>query len=362
LILDRYLLREIGKPLILVLGVLAILFGSFSGARFLADAVNGLLPTDTIVLLIALKVLISLEVLIPISLYLAVILAYGRLHSESEITALLALRGTPWSVVRPVLILSVLLALGVATLSLTLRPWAYQRLHEMSNAAAASINVDHMEAGTFYESADGRRVIFIGHRNGAGHPASDVFMQLTLHHRLQIVHARTARQLAQGHGSPTIAFQDAHIVQPGLQPGEDDRVVDAAQMTLHLEAPAIEPLHYSSLAASSATLARSDSHRDIAELQWRLSTPLSTLLLGLLGVPLSRSQPRQGRYAKMGVAILIYAGYYLLCTSARTWLQQGKVDAFPGLWWAPALLALVLAISALAPRLHLDLRLGRLGR
>ena len=90
MILDRYLAREIGKPLLIVLGVLAILFGSFSAARFLSDAVNGLLPTDTIAALIALKVLIALEVLIPISLYLSVMLAYGRLHSESEITAVLA--------------------------------------------------------------------------------------------------------------------------------------------------------------------------------------------------------------------------------------------------------------------------------
>ena len=40
---------------------------------------------------------------------------------------------------------------------------------------------------------------------------------------------------------------------------------------------------------------QSDNPEDIAELQWRLSTPLSTLLLALLGVLLSRTTPRQGK-------------------------------------------------------------------
>src|SRR5258708_32206203 len=76
------------------------------------------------------------------------------------------------------------------------------------------------------------------------------------------------------------------------------------------------PLEYSSVAASSARLAVSGAAADIAELQWRLSTPLSTLLLGMLGIPLSRARPRQRNYEKFGTAVLSYSGYYLLCTSA----------------------------------------------
>ncbi len=116
-------------------------------------------------------------------------------------------------------------------------------------------------------------------------------------------------------------------------------------MLLNLDNPELEPPDYSSLAADSASLVRSRSAADVAELQWRLSTPLSTLLLGMLGVPLSRARPRQGRYAKMGTAILVYTGYYLLCTSARNWVKSGTIAAFPGIWWAPALLTLVLIVA-----------------
>src|SRR5262249_56264241 len=91
---------------------------------------------------------------------------------------------------------------------------------------------------------------------------------------------------------------------------------------------------------------------DTAELQWRLSTSWSTLLLGMLGVPLSRARPRQHKNAKVGIAILIYAGYYLFYESARTWVQNGVIPPFPGIWIAPALLALTLIFALLGPQFN----------
>jgi lipopolysaccharide export system permease protein len=83
---------------------------------------------------------------------------------------------------------------------------------------------------------------------------------------------------------------------------------------------------------------------------------VTTLLLGMLGVPLSRANPRQHRNTKVGIAILIYAGYYLLYESARTWVQIGVLPPFPGLWIAPASLVLVLIVALLEPPLGLRWR------
>ncbi len=121
-----YLIREIGRTMAVMLGVLVALFASYSASGFLADAVNGLMPADIIAELIALKVIISLEVLIPVSLYISVVLAFGRLYSDSEFTAMFALGVTPARVMGIVGMLAGSLALVVAVLSLTVRPWAYQ--------------------------------------------------------------------------------------------------------------------------------------------------------------------------------------------------------------------------------------------
>lgn len=351
MIINRYLIREISKPLLAVLGVLVVIFASYSAAEYLSDAVNGLLPNYTIAKLIALKTLIALEVLIPISLYISVIVSLGRLYSESEMAAMFALGISSGRVFGAVLTLSAVLAAGVACLSLYARPWAYETSHEIVARADADVNVNDMEAGNFYESSKGSRVIYIGRREGPGKPMEDVFVQFERDHRTQVIHARQAYQVPGAKGSGRIiAFIDAHVYEIGRTAEDHDRIMHANEMTLHMKPPQVEPLTYAPVAASSAVLSTSRAAGDVSEFQWRLSTPLTTLLLGMLGVPLSRVKPRQGKYAKMGIAILIYSGYYLLCTSARTWVQKGVIGTFPGIWWVPALLAVVLAIALAEPR------------
>ncbi|MDE2149555.1 MAG: LPS export ABC transporter permease LptF, partial [Gammaproteobacteria bacterium] len=309
MIINRYLIDEISRPLAAVLGVLVTIFASYSAAGFLSDAVNGLLPADTVIELIALKTLIALEVLIPISLYISVVLSLGKLYSDSELTAMFALRVTPVRVMGAVLTLSGILALMVAGLSLNIRPWAYVKSHELSARAEAAVTFNDMEAGTFYEGLQGDRVIFIGQRHSLDKPAKDVFIQLMLDHRTRIIHAQRAYQenSAGAHDDSVIHLIDTHVYEIGRNQAENDRTLNGKEIVLHLEQPRIAPLIYSSVAAGSVQLGRSDSAADIAELQWRLSTPLSTLLLGMLGVPLSRAKPRQGKYAKMGLAILLYS-------------------------------------------------------
>ncbi|MDZ7643935.1 MAG: LPS export ABC transporter permease LptG [Woeseiaceae bacterium] len=58
--------------------------------------------------------------------------------------------------------------------------------------------------------------------------------------------------------------------------------------------PELEPRAMATLA-----LLGSGNPEQVAELHWRLGVPLSTLILAILAVPLSRSQPRQGRYGRI---------------------------------------------------------------
>jgi lipopolysaccharide export system permease protein len=348
MIINRYLLREIVGPLAVVLSVLAVLFTSYGAAAFLSDAVSGILPTDMIVQVIGLRTLIALEVLIPISLYLAVVLALGRMYVESEITALFALGVTQARILGVVLVLSLCTALAVAELSLVVRPWAYSRSHELANRAAASLNTNSMKAGAFYVGSNGNRTIFIERRTGPATPAGGVFVQIRPREGgTRIIYARSVEQMPHlgDVDSVKMHLADAHVYDIGQRGSGSDVVLNVKNLVVQLAGAQIEPPEYSAVAASTARLRASDSAADTAELQWRLSTSWSTLLLGMLGVPLSRTRPRQHKNAKIGIAILIYAGYYLFYESARTWVQNGVIPPFPGIWIAPALLALILLFA-----------------
>ena len=97
---------------------------------------------------------------------------------------------------------------------------------------------------------------------------------------------------------------------------------------------------YKVKSAPTGSLKSSPDPEERAEFQWRLSTPISALLLALAAIPLSRSRPRQGRYAKMLVALGLYAVYFNLLDVSRSWVEQGSLSF---IWWVPGLLGLLVA-------------------
>ena len=86
-------------------------------------------------------------------------------------------------------------------------------------------------------------------------------------------------------------------------------------------------------AKKTADLVISNDAEDIAELHWRFGIPLATFVLAILAVPLSRSQPRQGRYGRLAIGLLVFIIYFNLLSAGKAWLEQGVVPPAVGLWW-----------------------------
>ena len=89
-------------------------------------------------------------------------------------------------------------------------------------------------------------------------------------------------------------------------------------------------------------LINSNDLQSIAELQWRFSIPLAALLLALLAIPLSYTSPRQGRYSKIALAILIYVPYANLLVLSRKWVAAGTIPPAIGLLWVHLLVVVLI--------------------
>lgn len=352
--IDRYLRRSVLRPFAAVLGVLVALFAGYSLSGILADAVSGLLPLSVIGALAGLKLLIALEVLAPISLFIAIVVAFGRLQEDGELTMMLALGISPMRLARPVIMLALTVSVLVSGLSLFARPWAYAQSHVITQRASNMLNLNAMKAGTFYASHDGAQVIFLANRADPHGPAQDVFVARRKDDgTVEVIYARSALPaITETGGQRRVFLANAHIYDLDTKNPAHDQVVAAEGVSVNPDGVPPGPPGYSPVAAPTQRLAASHAPADIAEFQWRLSTGISTLLLALLGMSLSWGRPRQSRYTKFGPAILAYSAYYLLCTIARTWVEHGRVGPLPGLWWAPATLTvaiLAIWIIRLAP-------------
>ncbi len=349
MILTRYIIKEISKPLATICALLAVIFASYSALRLLNDPVVSLLPAPSLAAIIGLRTIIALELLLPMAFYLSVVAGLGRLYSDSEMVALWATGSNPGRVWRAVAYAAVVLAVVVTALSVYARPWAYRAVYDLEAKAEVQLNPDKLLGGRFVELPRKKGVMFANAREGEGRWGQGVFVQRELGHKTRVIFAREAyARKSQEHGRPLMVFRHGRLYDID-RTGHEDRVVSFRELTLEHSEPAAVSPDYSRKAAPTWLLARSDTPREISELQWRLSAPLSTFLLGLVAVPLSRANPRSGKYAKLGAAVLVYVVYYSALIMARSWVKDAIVEPVPGIWWVPALLAGVLAVVVLQP-------------
>jgi len=64
-------------------------------------------------------------------------------------------------------------------------------------------------------------------------------------------------------------------------------------------------------------------------------------VLALLAVPLSRTSPREGRYARLGIALFVYLIYANLLSIARVWVERGIITDAVGMWWVHGVVGLM---------------------
>lgn len=349
MIIDKYLMRQVAMPFFSVSTVLLIIFIGYSLSRFLHKADAGLLNTGEVALLTLLKTLIALEVLLPIGLFFGLMLALGKLHNDSEIVAMQASGIGESRMIRAVASLAIPLAIVIACLSIYARPWAFSQTYEMLAIAEASSDIDRVKPGQFYltntpaeseeQGEDKTRAIFIENIS-ADQALERVFIRTRTGDELQIISSRTGLLVEQpGSDYQALELDNARIFKR-VDDGPD-LFVQIKHFTMRVSNTEPEPPEYKSKSVATANLAYSTNPKDRSEYQWRLSNPMTTLLLAMLAIPLSRSRPRHGRYAKLLLAFVIYAAYYNLIGISRTWVEQ---QAATSIWWAPSLLALLVVL------------------
>jgi len=352
LIIDRHITSEILRPFCLGLGLLVLVFVGFSAARQLSLAVDGKMDIFTAFKLVGLNTLITLEILLPSAFFFSVLAAIGRLYRDSEMNAFYAAGVSRARILVAVLKLAVVVAVITGTLSVLGRPWAYRTSYALESQAAAEFDLKKMSANEFV-NMDGSDYTFIaGDIDLDRGLHKDVFLQKNYEKqgRSDIIVAETAAMPTLNPGQATQAtfYNGYNYILDNRS--SQDMTVQFKELVVHLPNEEAQA-KYRRKAETTRNLALSQQPKDVAEYQWRISTPLGTVLLALIAVPLARSAPRESRFRSMSTAIVAYIVLFALVSVLRTFIEQGRLGAFPGLWAAYAIQALVLMLLVTQPRM-----------
>jgi len=341
LIIERYLGREVLRTCAAVLAVLVLVYGADRFSRILSDAAAGAVSPELIVQILALKLAEKLPVFLPLALYLAVLLSLGRLYRDSEIVAFGAGGIGLWRLSRGIFWVVAGVSLAGAALSLFVSPNMASMRWVLLEEARHQAENRMFVPGSFKEFGGGDQIIYVEAVDAESGRMSDVFVRIRKPHRQYVLVSGAAYQVVRPEGGDRYMVLENGWRYAGL-PG--DAVFSVTRFERH--AVRIEAQPRATFAGGrkmlpTMTLIDSGVPGHLAELQRRISAAVSIVVLGLLAVPLARTTPREGRYGKLFLAVVVYFIYTNAISIVENLVDRDMVPDLVGVWPVHAAMALV---------------------
>lgn len=337
MIIFRYLNREILVTTLAVSSVLLLIFMSGRFVKYLADAAAGELAVDVLFTIMGYRLPGFLELIIPLGFFIAILLAYGRLYTDSEMVVLSACGISQAQLVVITLIPAFMLSVLVGFLSLWVSPTGARATETILAEQRTRSEFDTIQPGRFQALGDSNSMAYI----------TEVSDDRT---RLQTLFvAQGGREAGAERHSVLVAEYAEQAMHPEYeqrylylhngrryegQPGAADyEVTEFETFAQYMKPPNIEAsMRGESDTWSTADLIGAEDLERRTTLQWRLSLPVLVLVVALMAVPFSRTDPRRGRYAKMLPAIVLYMLYLGTLSGLRGALESGSFPLMPGFW------------------------------
>jgi lipopolysaccharide export system permease protein len=347
-----YICREIAIPFMLGLATFTavLLMGRFLQ---LADMVvsRGVLFSDILRMILYLIPFFSM-VTIPMSFLLSLLLAFGRLSADSEITAMKASGMGLYSLLPPVMTAATLAYLVTTFITLYALPWGNTSFKKLLLNVIETRATLSLKERVFNDDFPGL-VIYVDHYSVGQNTMSGILIQ----------DERDPK-------TPTTIFAEQGLIErvPAskslrlfLKNGGIHRIVDSSgyqllefddyQLTINLVTTTKEmtkneqDMTFTELQDFLRTHTVDDKERrdTLIEFHRRFSLPFACFAFALVGVPLGIQNQRSGKAAGFAVSIGLILAYYIILTIGKTLGQKGLVLPVIAVW-TPDLLFMLLGI------------------
>ena len=245
------------------------------------------------------------------------------------------------SLYRLVLLLAVPVSLVTVWLTVFLSPSISYLTKRIQLEQKDAVIVAAMDAGRFMESNRGDIVLYAESSNDDKSVLNNLFVQQRQGGRVAIAAAARGHHRRDEETGLRIVTLEDGIRYEGPIRTPELTVLEFGEYSMWINPTDTGDLRKRYATWAVSALWNEDSLNASAELQKRLSHPLSLLAFALLAVPLSRSMPREGVYGRVLAAVLAYLVAAGLTQVAGTWMVKEVTPAWMGTWWVPTLMVLL---------------------
>ncbi len=280
---------------------------------------------------------------IPMSLLLSVLLVYGRMHLDSEITILKTAGMNYTKISFPVMIFGFLCFLASIMVSFFLGPSSSIRLREEITRIIAVRSTLAIEEGTFNTSFKDLVILVKGKKSAD--TLDGIFIYDTRSkEEPRVLMAKEGKIFLQNDSTIGLYLKDGYM---NISKGNNttELFFRAYKMALYLDAQSSAPKKIEftpSQLFQAAKNAETESARTSFYLEFhrRLSLPSICLVLVFLGPPLSSMAGRSGRLGGLAIGLLVFTLYYMILIYGENLAKASRMPHYIGAWTATLILGI----------------------
>lgn len=360
MIIARYLARDILLTTFVFTLVLLLIVLSGQMSIYITDAATGKLAADLVFPILLARLPDYLQQVLPLSLFLGVLIALGQQQENNELVVMQAGGVGPGRLLSITLSCAFFVALIIALFSFFVSPRGGLYVNELiASQGGLQSEMSNVTPGRFYPLESGGRSLYASELSEDRATMLNVFVSRSDQNEQAVTMANRGFQRYNDNGGFYFVLEEGRRYE-GMPGRADFRVSKFDSYAQLLADPEPQNAKFSEMETLFLPeLFYIESEEARAELGWRLSLPMMVVMLGLLAQPLSRSQPRQGRFMKLIPAIGLYMIYYVSLKALQGRVEEGADNGlfmFAGLHLG----FLILGLFMLAyPSLRLRMRATR---
>ena len=352
MIIRRYLASQLLTTTLAVTALLTLILMGGRVIKYFGMAAEGRLDVELLSAVLLYRLPGFLELIIPLGLFIAVLLVFGRMYIDNEISVLMASGISRWQLVRFSLPTIILVTLCVVSFSFYLTPHGNEASEKLFNQQANRNTFDMVREGQFQRidnnmlyaralSPDKTQLLDVTLYNEKVRPDGSV--------EHTMIYAKNARrffddkteltyiELSEGYRYELMAGQ-LNYSQLHFQSYRMRLTLNAEEKEISRSRSFSSTIIYQRLKTGDLLV--------LGEWLWRCSMPLIAPIAALLALSLAKVNPRQGRYLKLLPAILLYISFVVFIGATRNSIEKGKL--LPMALWAVHLSYFALALLLLS--------------
>ena len=344
----RHNLVTLFFAIIFIIGL--VVFGN-QFVLMLQESVERGIPLQELMPLVSFKMIRDVSLILSLSLFLAIILTISQLYKNSEAVVMnsLGLSDKHFIVfIQPLVLLSFVI---IFFLTIYAVPWAMQQKNIMEEETKNASEFSFITVGEFEVFKQGKIVFYASESKPLdtieGQNMEEIFIYAFDNEKPVILLASEAKKYIDSESKSIYLRLKDGVRYQGIPGNENINILNFDLYDLEIVSGELQKsiVIYTKIEGKSTLdLIKEGGRYANAELQWRLSQPITVLILSVIGVFLGKTSPRGGKGVNLLIGIIVFMLYYNGLLIAKSAIELGQMDPIIGLWGVHLLMVLLLLL------------------